>query len=319
MQSRTKASKSIRQTRPIIHDESRSLKKHMNPAVFPAETLERLYTEFADCIRANNPETLRDAYRKLIYAGRPLAEILDAGIRAAAGTRTDFEDLLLGARDKTQMPKEAARSTIVEQTDPVFTHSGKPNQTPTSKITDVGAIKLIFYSRILWFAVEQQSWPGRYYFIGLYGVPHPHGTLAKSAVEAPLFSLNFAQPGHLLGTDPSIRAVLPEKAEPLNNGATVETLTRLPDTPFPMSTPQTPQADQIPTPTTQKYSASVTAAAAQAETLQVRPILSSAEIAALVTRGDSFCTRRCRVRPAILPARRRSRRRRSGASIGREL
>src|SRR3954451_24087750 len=68
----------------------------------PSEHLEHLYGEFADSIRENNPESVRQIYRQLTRAGRPLSEILDQGIRAAAGSHAGFEELLLGPRNESQ-------------------------------------------------------------------------------------------------------------------------------------------------------------------------------------------------------------------------
>ena len=75
----------------------------------PSEVLEHLYGEFADSIRENDPESVRQIYRQLTRAGRPLAEILDQGIRAAAGGHSGFEELLLGPRNESQADSEEAQ------------------------------------------------------------------------------------------------------------------------------------------------------------------------------------------------------------------
>jgi len=75
----------------------------------PSGELEHLYGEFADSIRENNPESVRQIYRQLTRAGRPLAEILDQGIRVAAGGHAGFEELLLGPRDEFKADNEEAQ------------------------------------------------------------------------------------------------------------------------------------------------------------------------------------------------------------------
>lgn len=264
----------------------------MSTVATAEETLERLYSEFIDCIRGNNPEMVRDTYRRLMHAGRPLAEILDTGIKAAAGTRADFEDLLLGERGKTQTScKETARTTIVEQTDPAFIHSGGSPQTPTTEIADaaphVGAIKVIFYSRILWFSAGAVVSAGTMLLFGLASVLASHETLEKPAILAPLSSLRFARTDDLPGPDTGIRATSPKKSESPST-TTVETATRLPDTSFAGSEPQTLHPDPTTTSTVQKDPAAITATAVQGGTPRARPILSSEEISALLTRGDSL-------------------------------
>src|ERR1051325_9055197 len=76
----------------------------------PSGELEHLYGEFADSIRENDPESVRQIYRQLTRAGRPLAEILDQGIRAAAGGHAGFEELLLGPRNEFKADNEDSQA-----------------------------------------------------------------------------------------------------------------------------------------------------------------------------------------------------------------
>src|ERR1051325_3060174 len=85
----------------------------------PSGELEHLYGEFADSIRENDPESVRQIYRQLTRAVWPLAEILDQGIRAAAGGHAGFEELLLGPRNEFKADNEESQGA--QHTEPAET------------------------------------------------------------------------------------------------------------------------------------------------------------------------------------------------------
>ena len=64
-----------------------------------SEGLPRLYAEFADSIRENDSESVRNAYKQLRNSGRPITEILNEAIRTVGVSHGELEKHLLGEHD----------------------------------------------------------------------------------------------------------------------------------------------------------------------------------------------------------------------------